>query len=160
VKAVLRAMTKLSRMRESSVVVFGDALGEIVLSRIAGEIGEGEHHDRKMAGLRRLHQMAAEGKPAAGGGQKQKRGGSGERGEGRASFGRRLRLIGWRRRSGLTRRTELQRVGPHRLGDVLQRHGAEIADLQIEPPLDLPEGVVGEADPSGLGDQPASARRY
>ena len=81
----------------------------------------------------------------------------GERGEGRASFGRRLRLIGWRRRSGLTRRADLQRVDPHRLGDVLQRHRAEIADLEIEPPLDLPVGVLGDADPSGLGD-PLQAR--
>ena len=54
--------------------------------------------------------------------------------------------------SGLTRRADLQRVGPHRLGDVLERHRAEIADLEIEPPLDLPIGVVGEANPSGLGD--------
>ena len=40
VKAVLRAMTKLSRARKLGGEVFGDALGEIVLSRIAGEIGE------------------------------------------------------------------------------------------------------------------------
>ena len=68
-----------------------------------------------------------------------------------------LRLIGWRRRSGLRRRADLQQVGPHRLGDVLQRHGAEIADLEIESRLDLPEGVVGDANPSGLGD-PLQAR--
>ena len=66
-------------------------------------------------------------------------------------LGRRLRLIGWRRRSGLTRRADLQRVDPHRFGDVLQRHRAEIADLEIEPPPDLPEGVVGDANPSGFG---------
>ena len=47
---------------------------------------------------------------------------------------------------------DLQRVGPHRVSDVLQRHRAEIADLEIESPLDLPIGVVGDADPSGLGD--------
>ena len=31
--------------------VLGDAVGEIVLRRIAGEIGEGQHDDRKMRGL-------------------------------------------------------------------------------------------------------------
>ena len=36
-------------------------------------------------------------------------------------------------------------------------HGAEIADLEIESRLDLPEGVVGDANPSGLGD-PLQAR--
>ena len=33
--------------------VFGDAVGEIILGRIAGEVGEGQHHDGEMRGLRR-----------------------------------------------------------------------------------------------------------
>ena len=33
-----------------------------------------------------------------------------------------------------------------RLGDVLQLGCAEIGDLEIEPPLDLPVGVFGKAD--------------
>jgi hypothetical protein len=33
----------------------------------------------------------------------------------------------------------------------------EFADLEIESRLDLPEGVVGDANPSGLGD-PLQAR--
>ena len=91
--------------------------------------------------------------PPACDGQKEKGGDGGrERGEGRASFGRRLRLIGWRRRSGLRLRADFQRVGAHRLGDVLQRYRAEIADLEIESRLDLPEGVVGDANPSGVSD--------
>ena len=46
VKAVLRAMTKLlADAREIGGEIFGDAVGEIILGRIAGEVGEGEHHD-------------------------------------------------------------------------------------------------------------------
>ena len=64
----------------------------------------------------------------------------------------------WRRRAWPRAGcADFQRVGPHRLGNVLQRHRAEIADLEIEPPLDLPVGVVGEADRAGLGD-PLEAR--
>jgi hypothetical protein len=52
VKAVLRAITK---PREIGGEVFGDAVGEIVLSRIAGEIGERQHDEREMCSLRRFH---------------------------------------------------------------------------------------------------------
>ena len=34
----------------------------------------------------------------------------------------------------------------HRLSDVLELCRAEIGDLEIEPPLDLPVGVFGKAD--------------
>ena len=34
-----------------------------------------------------------------------------------------------------------------------------IADREIEPPLDLTIGVLGEANPSGLGDALKAARR-
>ena len=47
---------------------------------------------------------------------------------------------------------DLDRVGAHRLGDVFQRYRAEIADIQIEPRLHLPIGVLREADGAGLGD--------
>ena len=40
--------------------VFGDAVGEVVLRRIAGEIGEGEHHNRKVRGLGGFRQAAVE----------------------------------------------------------------------------------------------------
>ena len=43
---------------------------------------------------------------------------------------------------GVTRRADLQRVGPHWLGNVLQRHRTEIAYLEIKSRLDLSIGVV------------------
>jgi hypothetical protein len=39
-----------------------------------------------------------------------------------------------------------------RLGDVLELNRAEIDDLEIEPPLDLPVGLFGEADRAGRGN--------
>ena len=43
-------------------------------------------------------------------------------------------------------------------GDVLELSVAEVVDLEIEPSLDLPVGLLGEADRAGLGDalQPCS----
>jgi hypothetical protein len=45
-----------------------------------------------------------------------------------------------------------QGVNAHWLGDVLQGHRAEIADLEIEPRLDLTIGVLRKVDRAGLGD--------
>ena len=47
---------------------------------------------------------------------------------------------------------DVKRIDPDRLGDVLELGRAEIADREIEPPLDLPIGVLGQADRPGLGD--------
>jgi hypothetical protein len=55
------------------------------------------------------------------------------------------------------RHADLQRIGPHRLGDVLERRRPEIGDRQIEPSLDLPVGLLGEADCPRLRD-PLQAR--
>jgi hypothetical protein len=44
---------------------------------------------------------------------------------------------------------DLQRIDPYRLGDVLELGRAEIANRQIEPPLDLAVGVLGETDRAG-----------
>ena len=44
---------------------------------------------------------------------------------------------------------DLERIDPDRLGDVLELGRAEIADRQIEPPLDLPIGVLGKTDCAG-----------
>jgi tetratricopeptide (TPR) repeat protein len=52
----------------------------------------------------------------------------------------------------LKRHADFQPIDPHRLGDVLEFRRAEIADLEIETRLDLPVGVVGDANPAGLGD--------
>ena len=48
--------------------------------------------------------------------------------------------------------TDFQRIDVDRLRDVLQSHGAEIADLEVEPLLDLPVGVLGQADRAGPSD--------
>ena len=47
---------------------------------------------------------------------------------------------------------DFERIDPDRLGDVLELGRAEIGDREIEPPLDLPIGVLGETDRAGLGD--------
>ena len=47
---------------------------------------------------------------------------------------------------------DVKRIDPDRLGDVLELRRAEIADGEIEPPLDLPIGVLGQTDRSRLGD--------
>ena len=61
------------------------------------------------------------------------------------------RLLGWRGLR-LRRLADFERIDPDRLGDVLELGRAEIADRQIEPPLDLAIGILGQADRAGLGD--------
>ena len=53
---------------------------------------------------------------------------------------------------GLRRLADFERIDPDRLGDVLELGRAKIDDSEIEPPLHLPIGVVGETDRAGLGD--------
>ena len=60
-----------------------------------------------------------------------------------AGVGRGLRLGGL---------ADFERIDPDRLGDVLELGRAEIGDGEIEPPLDLPIGVLGQTDRAGLGD--------
>ena len=43
----------VANARQVGRKVFGDAIGEIILAWIAGEIGEGRHNDGKMRGLDR-----------------------------------------------------------------------------------------------------------
>ncbi len=63
-------------------------------------------------------------------------------------------LGGFRLRRGLRlrRHADLQRIGPHRLRDVLELRRAEIGDRKIEPPSYLPIGVLGKTDRARLGD--------
>ena len=53
---------------------------------------------------------------------------------------------------------DLQRIYVDWLGNILQLGKAEIAHLEIEPPLHLPVGLLGETDRAGFGDafQPRS----
>ena len=45
-----------------------------------------------------------------------------------------------------------ERIDPDRLGDVLELGRAEITDREIEPPLHLTVGVLGQTDRARLGD--------
>jgi hypothetical protein len=46
----------------------------------------------------------------------------------------------------------VKRIDPDRLGDVLELGRAEIANCEIEPPLDLAVGVLGKADSARLAN--------
>ena len=60
----------------------------------------------------------------------------------------------------LRRLADFERIDPDRLGDVLELGRAEIGDSEIEPPLDLPIGVLRETDRAWLCDALRAARRY
>ena len=49
-------------------------------------------------------------------------------------------------------RADFQRIGAHRLGDVLELGLAEVGDSEIEPPIDLPIGLLGQTDRPRFGD--------
>ena len=68
---------------------------------------------------------------------------AGRQGPGPASRPRGLRL---------RRLADLERIDPDRVGDVLELLSAEIGDREIEPPLDLPVGLLGQTDRARLGD--------
>jgi hypothetical protein len=46
----------------------------------------------------------------------------------------------------------LERIDPHRFGDVLQLRRTKVADGKIEPRFDLPIGLLRETDRAGFGD--------
>src|SRR5271155_2736863 len=52
----------------------------------------------------------------------------------------------------LGRNADLKRVDPDRLSDILELGEAEIADCEIEPPFDLPIGVLGQTDSARLAN--------
>jgi hypothetical protein len=72
----------VAHARETGGQFVGQGVDEIVLPRIAREVGEGRDDDRKPRGFRGFRQAAAEHIPAAGGGQKEKRGNCGCKREG------------------------------------------------------------------------------
>jgi hypothetical protein len=135
--------------------ILGHAVGEIILTRIPGEIGERKHDNRKMGGLRRFHQATAEDGPATGGSKKQKGGdGGNERGGAKAPL-RPKRLCRIGRGRGRIRRSllaDFQRVDANGLDDVLEMRWAQIGDLEIEPLFHLPVGLLGQADRARFGN--------
>ena len=161
---MLRAMTKLSRMRARAGGQFvGQGVGEVVLPRIAREIGEGQHDDRKPRGLGgRLRGDACgpvrieEPPRAARDHNQQRRERGGERREPETPLLRRGRC-GRHRRHGFRRlrlrwSADLKRIDVDRLRDVLERGQPKIADLEIEPLFHLPIGVFRKTDRAGFGD--------
>ena len=52
----------------------------------------------------------------------------------------------------LRRDAHCKRIDPDRVSDVLELGQAEVADREIEPPLDLAIGVLRQTDRAGLGD--------
>ena len=112
-----------SYAREIGRQALRDPVDEMLLLRVAADIGERQDDDREA-----------------------RRGGF---------FGRR-----GRRGLRLGGRADFKRIDPDRLGDVLELGRAEIGDREIEPPLDLPVGVLGETDRAGLGRCLPAARRY
>ena len=137
-------MTKLSRKRARAGGQFvGQGVDEIVLPRIARQIGEGQHDNRKPRGLGgRLRGDACgpvrieEPPRAARDHNEQRRERGGERGEPETPFLRRGRCgrHGFRRLR-LRGDADLQRIDADRLCDVLELGRAEIGDRQIEPPF-------------------------
>ena len=53
---------------------------------------------------------------------------------------------------GLRQLADFERIGPDRLRDVLQLGWAEVGDGEIEPPLHLAVGVLGQTDRAWRGD--------
>ena len=130
-----------------------DPLGERVILRIPGHVGEWQDRDRRHAGTdRRRRQRHNSRRRFAR--RPIPRGGAGGDDEGRECGGdrnepasrSRLRLG---RGGGLA---DFNRIDAQRLGDVFQCRRAEIADIHIKSRLDLPIGVLREADRAGLGD--------
>jgi hypothetical protein len=108
-----------------------------------------------MVGRGRSYAAPHEEKPAAGGRQKDKsRNRPGERSGAPTTPGRLDWINPDRQRRGLrlSRLADLERVDAHRLGDVLELGRAEIADLEIEPRLDLPICLLGKTNGAGLAN--------
>ena len=54
---------------------------------------------------------------------------------------------------------DFERIDPDRIGDVLELGLVEIGDREIEPPLDLPIGVLGKTDRARLAKDIGNLRR-
>ena len=161
---MLRAMTKVPLMaRETGGQFVGQGVDEVVLPRIARQVGEGQHDDRKPRGLGgRLRGDACgpvriEQPPrAARDHDQQRRERCGERREPEAPLLRHRRCgrHGFRRfrRLRLCRDPHLQRISANRPVDILELGRTEIGDLHLEPAAHLPIGVLRKTNCARLGD--------
>src|SRR5271157_1405386 len=62
------------------------------------------------------------------------------------------RALFWSEGLRLGRDADSERINPDRFGDVLELGRAEIGDGEIEPPLHVPVGVLGETDRARLAN--------
>jgi hypothetical protein len=135
--------------RQISGQLVSQHVGEIVLSGIAGEIGEWQHHDRETRGRGGRGPFRDEDIPAASGDHNERCDHHPEDGNQRRTLRGRRRGL---RRLRLAGNAHLKRIGPDRLGNVLESRRAEISDFEVEPLLDLTVGVLGKTDCARFGD--------
>ena len=139
---------------EAGGQLVGQRVGEVVLRRIAGKIGEGQRHDGKTCGRAGRDVRGDESGPVGGDIVPYAARGPGERddrdGEKRAP---RARFLAGRPGRGyrfcLCGNADIERIDPDRLGDVLEVGRAEIRDGEVKPPLHLPVGLLRHADRAG-----------
>ena len=139
--------------------IVGDAVGEIVLLLIAGEVLERQHDDRKPRCIGELvvNRSGHEARRVAYGpdeGSRRKKC-ERERSQRRPAtpdVARPRDSFGWFLRR---RRAQAQQIRAHRLGDVLEALGPEVGPLKLEPRPDLPVGVLRQANP-GCSQIPSS----
>ena len=107
--------------RESGGQFIGEDVGEVILRRIAGEIGERQHDDGKTLSRERRRRVRGDGRRSVRAGQiprsareqnEQCRDPGGDRGQRRTLFRR--------GRFRLGKLADLERIDPDRLGDVLE----------------------------------------
>jgi hypothetical protein len=145
-------------MREIGGEIVRDAVGEIVLLLIAGEVLERQHDDREARRVGELivnrsghetrrvartpskcpHRKKRESKRRS-----KSRPARPDAARPRRSFGRFFLRRG---------RALAKQVSMHRLGDVLEALPPEVGHLKLQPRLDLPVGVLRQTDPSWLAN--------
>ena len=145
------------QMREIGGQIVGDAIGEIVLLLVAAQILERQHDDGEARRIRELivngcgHEARRVARAPSVAARSKKR--ESERSRQRRPPMQDVALP--RRPSGRSWRhwrAVAQQISTHRLGDVLEALQSKVGDLKFEPRLDLPVGVLGQANPARLAD--------
>jgi hypothetical protein len=140
--------------REAGGQFVSERVDEVILRRIAAEIGEGQHHNGEMRGRNgRLGVVGHEEIPDAGDQDEQRGDPGAEQREPRGLFlrGRLFGRLRLRRRLRLPRLAYFKRIEPHRFGNVLELRRTKIGDREIEPRSHLTVGVLGKTDAARLG---------
>ena len=135
--------------REARGQPLGEDIGEVILRRIAAQIGKGEYNNGKSR--RCCRHLGTSRWPH---GEPDARRDHDECDDPRAQQHEHRTLLwcGGLGRLRLRRLADFERIDPDRLGDVLELGWAEIGDREIEPSAHLAIGVLGKTDRAGLGD--------